>query len=61
MSISCTKRSAPDAGCELRPKDLHRDAPAMLEILREIDLRHAASTDLALEAVARAQCIGNGA
>ena len=54
---------------DLGPEHLERDLAGMLEVLREVDGRHAAATDLALDRVAvgraggvfrRARAVGHG-
>ncbi len=49
--ISRRNRSAPH-GRELGVQHLDRDPPAVAQVAREVDRRHAAAADLALEAVA---------
>ena len=50
----------PDHRGELGPEHLERHLAVMPEVYREIDDRHPAVTDLALDAIAVAQGLGNG-
>ena len=50
-----------ERGGELGMKDLQRDASVMPEVVRRVDGRHAAASELALEHVAVAQGFGKRA
>ena len=50
--ISRRKRSGPSVAAELGVEHLERDGPVVLQIVREIHRRHAATSELPLEAVA---------
>ena len=41
-----------ERGGDVAPEDLDRDAPVLPEVLRQVDRRHSASADLALERIA---------
>ena len=41
-----------EGGRKLRPKDLHRDLPLVLQILGEINSRHTTGADFSLDGVA---------
>jgi hypothetical protein len=46
----------PDYGGQLGLQDLERDLPVVLDVLGQIDRRHAALTELPLDAVLAVQC-----
>jgi hypothetical protein len=45
------KAVGPECGGELRPQDLYRNFSVVLEILRKIDRRHPARTQLTLDRI----------
>jgi hypothetical protein len=46
----------PDYRSELRPKNLDCNAPVVLDVLRKVDRRHPARTNLPLDAIAVSEC-----
>ena len=53
--ISRWKRSGPSVGGQLGVQHLEGDRPVVPEVLREVDRRHAAAPELALDRVAAGQ------
>ena len=54
--ISLRNRSPPKRRTEIRMQHLDGDVAIVLEIVREVDRRHAARAELALDAVAVGEC-----
>ena len=56
--ISRRKRSGPSACSQLGVQHLERDRPVVLQVAGEVDRGHAAAAELALDAVAVAERVG---
>jgi hypothetical protein len=48
----------PDSGGEIGAEDLHRHLPLVSEVIGEVDGRHPAGTEFALDAVTASECRG---